>query len=424
MADETYQGITYVIPCGGAKLDRPAPAAELYTGSMFRHTLAKATRRAELDQVEGVGPARVLILSARYGLVELGQVLEPYDLKMTDKGSVTAQDLTEQARRLGMEWGSQVYGLLPRAYLARLDTALKALDVYVQDVYEGCAGLLQQKVVNVLVGTPWAPAEPQGTQPEGLRMWIGGDVSSLWWGVPVLVSYGRLREAANFPRASAPWVLDSRGFSEIDQHGTWTVTAEQYAADVRRYCEQIGRPDWVAPQDWPAAAATLARTGLDESEHQRRTIASVVQLRTLLPDLPVLAVLTGTDAAGYLRHVEMYRQAGIDVTAELVAVGALVARAPEETADIVRLLHAAGVTRMHGLGVKGRALDLIGPLLESTDSAGWSDEARRRHGACGHQAGAHGRVQWERNCPQYARQWASGQVARANSAHVQPYLFA
>jgi hypothetical protein len=51
-------------PCGGRKLDRPAPARDLYVGTMFRHTWTNATRCAQLDVQAGAAPAaRVLILS-------------------------------------------------------------------------------------------------------------------------------------------------------------------------------------------------------------------------------------------------------------------------------------------------------------------------------------------------------------------------
>lgn len=36
---ERFTGVTFVVPCGAGKLDHAAPAAELYTGSMFLHTL-------------------------------------------------------------------------------------------------------------------------------------------------------------------------------------------------------------------------------------------------------------------------------------------------------------------------------------------------------------------------------------------------
>lgn len=147
---DTYHGTTYVVPCGAGKLDHPAPARDLYTGTHFRHTLAKATQCAHLDTAAGLGPTRVLILSALHGLVTPEQVLAPYDMTITAPGSITVQRLAEQATARGITWdGGGVYGLLPRAYLARLDTALRTLDVYMHDVYEATCGILQQKRVNV-----------------------------------------------------------------------------------------------------------------------------------------------------------------------------------------------------------------------------------------------------------------------------------
>ena len=412
-----YPGITYVVPCGAAKLDRPAPARELYTGTMFRHTWANAVRCAELDEAAGLGPARVLILSAKYGLVDPEQILEPYDLRMGGPGSVSPDLLAGQALALGIDWGSSVYGLLPRAYLARLDAALRTLDVYVQDVYEATQGIGEQRRVNVHVGQSAGPVEPAPAAP-GPVVWLGGDVHALWWGVPVLVSYGRLSHAKTLPAATAPWVCDSRAFTELIQHGRWTISADRYAADLTRYAGEVGRLAWAAPQDWPCSRVALDATGLTEDEHQRRTVASVVQLRALT-QVPIACVVTGLTADSYLRHVDMYRAAGIDLWSEttVVGVGALVGRPAHAVADIVRTLHAAGLPRLHGFGVKGPALDLVGGLLESVDSAGWSDDARRTSGRC-----PHGLTRWERNCPVAAQQWGDAQRARAASAHVQLML--
>lgn len=328
-----YEGITYVVPCGAKKLDRAAPACDLYVGTMFRHTYDNAVRCAALDVKEGAAPAaRVLILSAKYGLVDPATMLEPYDQRMGAPGSVTVETLAGQALALGIGWdddseqGSDVYALLPRPYLARLDSALRTLDVYVQDVYEACTGIGEQRRVNVHIGQPirrrgqGAVGLPAGPGP---IVWLGGDVQALWWGIPVLISYGRLRGATTLPVASAPWVLDSRAFTELAQHGTWTIPADEYAADVRRYAAEIGRLEWVAPQDWPAAAHLLERTGLSEADHQTRTIASVVELRGQLAGdgVKVMAVVTGKDPAGYLRHLDMYRQAGVDLAAEDLPVG-------------------------------------------------------------------------------------------------------
>jgi hypothetical protein len=421
-----YPGITYVVPCCGEKLDRPAPARELYRGQMFRHTLERVERAAAMD-VEDGRPARVLILSALHGLIELDTVLAPYDLKMGKPGSVTVEQLTEQALALGIDWSpagsTDVVMFLPKAYRERLDAALKSLDVYAMDAYEATRGIGEQRRVNAHVALPTrsAPATlVDDVDGDGPTVWIGADAHGFWWGCRILVSYGRLRELQVLPVASAPWVCDSRGFNEIAEHGRWTIPAEQYVADLRRYAAEIGRMEWAAPQDWPAAAHLLAKTGLTEQEHQVRTIESVKTLRALAPELPIIAVVTGETLAGYLRHLAMYRAAGIDLRDEklVVGVGALVKRPAAEAADIIRTLHAAGLKRLHGFGVKGEVLSLVGPLLESVDSASWSMEIRMRaDGPC-----PHGLVKWERNCPVAAQQWAVQQRRRAATAVVQEAL--
>ena len=63
-----------LVACSKTKLDRAAPARELYTSPLFRMSLERA------QQVSGV----VYVLSAFHGLVGLDQVLEPYDRKLTD----------------------------------------------------------------------------------------------------------------------------------------------------------------------------------------------------------------------------------------------------------------------------------------------------------------------------------------------------
>jgi hypothetical protein len=134
--------ITYVIPCGGTKTDHAAPARDLYTGSMFRHTLNAALAMADGDD------ARVLILSARHGLVELDTVLAPYDQRMDAPGAIAADAVAAQAAALGV--GRDVYALLPRPYLSTLDAALRQLGVWVQDVYEATAGIGEQRHVNAV----------------------------------------------------------------------------------------------------------------------------------------------------------------------------------------------------------------------------------------------------------------------------------
>lgn len=103
-----------VIACGAAKLDRPAPASELYTSGHFTLMLRAARRLADTQG------GRVLVLSARYGLVELDTVLDPYDVKMGGAGCVTPEILAGQLVALGP---SSITTLLPHAYAAALDHA-------------------------------------------------------------------------------------------------------------------------------------------------------------------------------------------------------------------------------------------------------------------------------------------------------------
>ncbi|MDH6489628.1 DUF6884 domain-containing protein [Streptomyces sp. SAI-127] len=100
-----------VIPCGGAKQAQAAPAGELYTGGYHR-----ACRRAA-DALTAQG-GTVLVLSALHGLVPLDQVLEPYDVRMGQPGSVTPARLAEQARALGVDQAADVTVLGGAAYTA------------------------------------------------------------------------------------------------------------------------------------------------------------------------------------------------------------------------------------------------------------------------------------------------------------------
>ncbi|MCF3960288.1 DUF6884 domain-containing protein [Streptomyces fuscigenes] len=104
-------GRVIVIPCGAAKLSRPAPAGELYTGSFHR-----ACRRAA-DALARPG-GTVLVLSALHGLVPLDRVLAPYELRMGEAGSVTGEQLRAQARALGLGHAREVIVLAGAAYTA------------------------------------------------------------------------------------------------------------------------------------------------------------------------------------------------------------------------------------------------------------------------------------------------------------------
>lgn len=63
-----------IIACSASKLNRRAPARELYTGQLFCLSLAVAEQLA----------TDVVVLSARHGVVPLDRELEPYDAALGD----------------------------------------------------------------------------------------------------------------------------------------------------------------------------------------------------------------------------------------------------------------------------------------------------------------------------------------------------
>lgn len=87
-----------VIGCGKRKLAVPAPARDLYTGSLFR-----ACRRYAESLPGCNGWA---ILSAERGLVLPGEELEPYERKLTLKGEELRAWATRAAFRYEQLFGS------------------------------------------------------------------------------------------------------------------------------------------------------------------------------------------------------------------------------------------------------------------------------------------------------------------------------
>jgi hypothetical protein len=69
---------TYLVGCGKSKLDHAAPARDLYTGPLFRKSLAFAEKR-HLPTTDSL-----FILSAQHGVVHPDEVLDPYDLHLAE----------------------------------------------------------------------------------------------------------------------------------------------------------------------------------------------------------------------------------------------------------------------------------------------------------------------------------------------------
>jgi hypothetical protein len=182
------------------------------------------------------------------------------------------------------------------------------------------------------------------------------------------------------PRALGPWALDSGGFTELDKRGGWSITPRTYVGNVRRFAVEIGNLEWAAPMDWMCEPKIRHRTGLTVEEHQARTVANYLELRELAPDLPFVPVLQGWVLDDYLRCIDLYLDAGIDLTAErLVGVGTVCRReATREIHVILGALADCGLS-LHGFGCKKQGLRAGAHYLESADSLAWSSRGQHVH---------------------------------------------
>lgn len=239
--------------------------------------------------------------------------------------------------------------------------------------------------------------------------------------VPLFVSRRRLAGRKTYPRAVAPWALDSGGFSELSMFGRWQTTAAQYASEVREFSREVGNLQWAAIQDHMCEPFITAKTmpstphKMAVQWHQSWTIDSYLELKALAPEVPWAPVIQGWEVGDYLRHVEMYDCRGVDLSElPIVGVGSVCRRQGTKDAEWIFTRLAAFGLRMHGFGVKTTGLQRYAHLLESADSMAWSSAARYMPplpGCVGHKNCA--------NCERWALQWR-GKVLGGMGMDVRP----
>lgn len=131
--------VLVVIGCGKDKRTEPSPAGDLYTGQHHRRA------RAAADALAARLPnARVMILSAKHGLIELDDVIAPYDVTFAAGPRVhrggpvvgTVDDATI-ARQLRATGARAVVALAGREYAGRLADAARRIGA---DAVEPLAG--------------------------------------------------------------------------------------------------------------------------------------------------------------------------------------------------------------------------------------------------------------------------------------------
>lgn len=260
--------------------------------------------------------------------------------------------------------------------------------------------------------------------------------------VDLFISRNRLsKRKTPFPRAFRNWALDSGGFTELKDHGGWRITPEEYAGEVRRYRDQLGRMMWAAPQDWmcepwvihggthqgQSFVGTRNARGVAPSAednfatavvtHQQFTVQNFLDLKSVAPDIPWIPVLQGWGLEDYERCSRMYADAGVDLKLEpVVGLGSVCRRqATGEIANIVNVFHARGL-KLHGFGVKTDGLGSYGDQLTSADSMAWSFGARYepKLSSCTH------RAKNCANCVDWALRWRKRVLAGMDAASVAP----
>lgn len=190
------------------------------------------------------------------------------------------------------------------------------------------------------------------------------------------------------------WMLDSGAFTQIDRHGAFTQSVEDYAAMIRRYdrhqawCWKNGRGfrnlRVAVSQDYMCEDVALSKTGLSVRDHQRLTIERYDQIRAAMDaegveTVPLMPVLQGATPEDYRRHLVDY---GDRISPGMwVGVGSVCKRQgdPKLIAFILRgVLQDRPDLRLHGFGVKKTALKspAVRSALHTADSMAWSFAAR------------------------------------------------
>jgi hypothetical protein len=124
-----------IVPCGGKK----AQVSSIEAGALYLGSYHAATRRAANVLTSNGQTGMTLILSARYGLVTLDRVIEPYDLRAGQPGSITAGQVRAQAGELGI-LDAEVTVLAGRAY----SSLVVAVWPGAADLLAGTRGIGQQ----------------------------------------------------------------------------------------------------------------------------------------------------------------------------------------------------------------------------------------------------------------------------------------
>jgi hypothetical protein len=202
------------------------------------------------------------------------------------------------------------------------------------------------------------------------------------------ISINRLRGRKK-PIEGVKVLVDSGAFTELNLHGRYRHSVDEYAAELHRlYTAGVVNIEAAVAQDYMCEAFMLAKTGMTVEQHQQLTIERYDALVAALERLfggsvpfPVVPVLQGYAPADYVRHVVAY---GDRLKPGMwVGVGSVCKRngTPEAIAAVLRAIKTVRPDlQLHGFGVKKTSLlnYVVRSLLATADSMAWSFAARKQ----------------------------------------------
>ncbi|MCY0853905.1 DUF6884 domain-containing protein [Cupriavidus sp. D39] len=155
-----------LMACSATKLDRPAPAMDLYRGVMYE------TFRAH---VRADAQPQVIILSAQHGFIQPDAEIAPYDARMTaDRAETMLSDLS--TAMAGAAWPDQVglvflaggmhYRRVMRAAVERWARTVSAAPTIMET--SGGIGMQRSQLGQYLDGLTNEPSEEIGRFPNGV----------------------------------------------------------------------------------------------------------------------------------------------------------------------------------------------------------------------------------------------------------------
>ncbi|MFI9194189.1 hypothetical protein ACIG0A_33425 [Streptomyces californicus] len=255
--------------------------------------------------------------------------------------------------------------------------------------------------------------------------------------VPLFVANPHLKDMRKLPRARGPWALDSGGFTQLSETGSWESgpTPREYVEQIRRYRDEIGNLAWAAPQDWMCEDAIIhggqvgrqvfPGTHLSVKEHLHRTVGNYLDLKSLDDSLNIIPVVQGNRPAAYEYCITLYDRAGVDLTRQpVVGIGSVCRiQATDDAVEIIEhVVSIVGTDRLHGFGFKILGLERVGHLLGTADSHAWSLQGRNTPSPdCDFRLPrSRGPHKNEANCLRYALRWRERVLAAIEAGATAP----